>query len=107
MSTTHPCAAIYCRVSSPKQEDGYSLDDQRWRDASKSAYDIDPEAAPVVQRIFRALASGRSFRGIAVDLMRDGIPAPAGGRAWNDTTIRNIARHPGYTGRAIAYGRRG
>ncbi len=93
------------RARSGKLIPGYKvLYGYRWRDASKSAYDIDPETAPIVQRIFRELAAGRSYRGMALDLTRDGIPTPAGAPDWTDSTIRKLIRHPGYTGQAVAYG---
>lgn len=48
---------------------------------------IEPSEAPIVDRIFREYAAGKSPRAIARDLNRDGILGPSG-RAWSDTTIR-------------------
>ena len=48
---------------------------------------IEPSEAPIVERIFREFAAGKSPRAIARDLNRDGIPGPSG-RPWSDTTIR-------------------
>ena len=47
---------------------------------------IDPEQATVVRRIFADYAAGKSAKRIAVELNREGIPAPSGG-AWGFSTI--------------------
>jgi site-specific DNA recombinase len=52
---------------------------------------INEAEAVIVHRIFREFAAGRSPRGIATDLNRDGIPGPFG-HTWGDTTIRGHAR---------------
>ena len=51
---------------------------------------INEAEAAIVCRIFREFAFGKSPRGIATDLNRDGIPGPFG-RSWGDTTIRGHA----------------
>lgn len=82
----------------------------RWLDAGNSkgqtkiAYQVDPETAPVVRRIFEELAAGRSLRAVADGLHDDGIPTPNGGRRWVYSTVQCIARHPGYAGEAWAFG---
>jgi DNA invertase Pin-like site-specific DNA recombinase len=43
----------------------------------KSRYLVDPETAPVVERIYREAVAGVSLRRIAGDLTRNGIPTPA------------------------------
>ncbi|QNG47753.1 recombinase family protein [Sphingobium yanoikuyae] len=48
---------------------------------------IEPSEVPIVERIFREFAAGKSPRAIARDLNADGIPGPSG-RPWSDTTIR-------------------
>ncbi|CAN5237475.1 hypothetical protein BH11PSE5_BH11PSE5_27100 [soil metagenome] len=48
---------------------------------------IEPDEVPVVNRIFREFAAGKSPRAIARDLNADGIAGPSG-RSWSDTTIR-------------------
>ncbi|ETW10682.1 site-specific recombinase [Roseivivax marinus] len=72
--------------------------------------EVDPEAAEVVQRIFRDYAGGMSPRKIAATLNVDGVPSPSGGK-WNDSTIRGNAkkrdgmlRNEAYVG-GIVYGR--
>jgi DNA invertase Pin-like site-specific DNA recombinase len=44
--------------------------------ADKTAYVVDPVAAPNVRRIFAAAMSGRPLRAIALDLNREGVPSP-------------------------------
>ncbi|MGF6227974.1 site-specific DNA recombinase [Inquilinus ginsengisoli] len=51
---------------------------------------INEAEAPVVPRIFREFAAGRSPHAIATGLNADGIPGPLG-REWADTTIRGHA----------------
>lgn len=48
---------------------------------------IEPSEVPIVERVFREFAAGKSPRAIARDLNTDGIPGPSG-RPWSDTTIR-------------------
>jgi len=56
---------------------------------------VNPEQADVVRRIFQEYVSGKSPRGIAADLNREGIPSPRGGQ-WNASTINgNKARRNG------------
>jgi site-specific DNA recombinase len=53
------------------------------------------EEARIVRRIFRAFATGKSPKAIAVELNKDGIPGPLG-RAWGDTSIRgHVSRGTG------------
>ncbi len=57
--------------------------------------EIIAEEAEVVRRIFRAFAAGKSPKGIAVELNKEGIPGPLG-RAWGDTSIRgHVSRGSG------------
>jgi hypothetical protein len=48
---------------------------------------IEPSEVPVVERIFREFAAGKSPRAIARDLNAESVPGPSG-RAWSDTTLR-------------------
>lgn len=52
---------------------------------------LDPEAAAIVQRIFREYVAGKRPRAIAQDLNRDGI-APPRGTQWNASTINGNAK---------------
>jgi hypothetical protein len=70
--------------------------------------DLDPEAAPVVRRIFVEFVAGHGFYAIAEGLTRDGIPCPSAhdpsrnrhrcGIAWNKFAVRAILLNPRYTG---------
>ena len=74
--------------------------------------EVDPLAAPVVQRIFRMYVNkGRSFRSIAQILTDEGIPSPSAhdparnrhrdGRGWAFSAVRAILSNPSYTGRRV------
>jgi len=70
--------------------------------------DIDPEAAPVVRRIFALFIGGYGIYAIAEALTRDGILCPSAhdpgrnqhrcGVAWNKFAVRAILANPRYTG---------
>jgi DNA invertase Pin-like site-specific DNA recombinase len=70
--------------------------------------DLDPDAAPVVRRIFAEFTAGRGFYAIAEGLTRDDIPSPSAhdpernkhrsGIAWNKFAVRSILINPRYTG---------
>jgi hypothetical protein len=73
--------------------------------------DIDPEAMPVVVRIFAEFLAGHGFYGIAEGLTREGIPSPSAhdpgrnshrsGIAWNKFAVRAILTNPRYTGHQV------
>jgi site-specific DNA recombinase len=68
----------------------------------------DPEAAPVVERIFAEFLAGRGIFAIAEGLTRDRIPSPSAhdparnahrsGIAWAKGAVRAILTNPRYTG---------
>lgn len=76
----------------------------------------DPQAAPVVQRIFAMFLSGSGVLTIARTLNREGIPNPTayktaagirtapagrGGALWSDSTVRRLLRNRVYCGDAV------
>jgi hypothetical protein len=73
--------------------------------------DIDPEAAPVVRRIFALFTAGHGIYAIAEMLTHDGIPCPSAhdpgrnrhrcGIAWNKFAVRAILANPRYTGHQV------
>jgi DNA invertase Pin-like site-specific DNA recombinase len=75
--------------------------------------ELDPSAAPVVQRIFSEFIGGRGLYAIAERLTGDGIPSPsahdparnrhrqASGGAWSKVAVRAILQNPRYTGREV------
>jgi hypothetical protein len=72
---------------------------------------LDPEAAPVVKRIFAEFTDGHGFYAIAEGLTRDNIPSPSAhdpernshrsGIAWNKFAVRSILINPRYTGHQV------
>ena len=73
--------------------------------------EIDPAAAPVVQRIFDEYLNGRGLFAIAEGLTDDEIPSPSAhdparnrhrdGRAWAKSAVKAILQNPRYTGRLV------
>jgi site-specific DNA recombinase len=73
--------------------------------------ELDPEAAPVVRRIFAEFTAGHGYYAIAEGLTRDGIPSPSAhdpernphrsGIAWNKFAVRTILTNPRYTGHQV------
>jgi site-specific DNA recombinase len=61
-----------------------------------TTYEIEPAEAAIVRRIFEERAAGASLRRIAVGLDRDGIPTPAGGGVWGQSTLNRILDRPAY-----------
>lgn len=89
--------------------------------SEKEAYrfDVDPEAAPIVRRIFAEKLSGKSFREIARGLNSDNIPSPGklryirGQKAgkvsedniWLPSAVKQILKNPTYLG-DLVFGRK-
>jgi site-specific DNA recombinase len=71
----------------------------------------DPDAAPVVRRIFNEYLTGRGLYAIAEGLTRDGIACPSAhdrarnphrqGVAWSKMAVRAILANPRYTGHQV------
>lgn len=57
----------------------------------------DPELAPIIRRIFRDIADGRTPGRVARELNADGIPSPDGAE-WTRLSVRRIATNPAYAG---------
>lgn len=74
--------------------------------ADRTGYVLNPDTSPVVARIYRSVMEGQTLRGIARQLMDEGIPSPSGGRAWAISTISTMLHLPAYTGRAWSNYRR-
>lgn len=66
--------------------------------------EIDDATAPLVRRIFGAVASGVSCRALATQLNAEAVPTAGDGAMWRHNTIQRIITNPAYTGQA-AYGR--
>jgi DNA invertase Pin-like site-specific DNA recombinase len=73
--------------------------------------EVDPDAGPVVQRIFTEYLAGKGYHAIATELTRDGIPSPSAHdparnrhrdvRSWSKIAVRSILMNPRYTGRQV------
>jgi site-specific DNA recombinase len=75
----------------------------RWRGVDRSAYDVHPDAGPVIQRIFREVAEGATIRSVALRLTAEGTPTPTGGSRWSPSTLHTILKRRAYTGEAVAW----
>lgn len=85
------------------------------RNPQENTFDVDPEAAPIVRRIFLLRAEGTPFNTIAKLLNTEGIPSPGKLRClrgvsqsgrfaqseWIRGTIRKITSDPVYLGNRI------
>ncbi len=73
--------------------------------------EIDPTAAPIVERIFSEYLSGSGYHAIATALTADGIPSPSAHdparnrhrdmRSWSKIAVRSILINPRYVGREV------
>jgi len=82
-----PCPFGYRRVYDPSTGD-------------LVGQELDPEKAPVVERIFDELSRGVPLVRIAAGLDADGVPPPgARSRKWYRMRIREIALNPVYIGK--------
>lgn len=70
---------------------------------TKIGLDPDPATAPIVQRIFRELAEGKSRRAVCAGLDADGIPTPKGGALWDKSTLTHMVKNPVYWGEGYAF----
>jgi site-specific DNA recombinase len=75
----------------------------RWRDAERSALEPNPETAPVIQRIFRELAGGKSMRQVTRDLTQEGVPTAKGASHWDISSLHYLLRQETYIGNARAF----
>ncbi|MFL0194819.1 recombinase family protein [Clostridium sp. WILCCON 0269] len=59
---------------------------------------INQKEAEVVKRIYREYLEGKSYKGIAKELEKDGIPTGTGNKRWWDSTIIGILTNEKYCG---------
>lgn len=69
----------------------------RWERTS-GAWEVDPQQAQTVRRIFAEYAAGHSQLEITRNLRRDAVPTKSGGE-WHQGTVRGILANPAYVGR--------
>jgi len=75
----------------------------RWRDPERGALEPNPETAPIIQRIFRELADGKSMRQVTKDLTQEGVPTATGGSHWDISSLHYLLRQETYIGRASSF----
>lgn len=82
------------------------------RDGENHTYQINPETAPVLRRIFQMRLNGNGYKAIAVALNDDGLPSPFRylhlkgysnserfkNSIWISSTVRQILGNPAYLG---------
>lgn len=85
---------------SPRPPFGYVFN------AAKTAYDLDPDAEPIVRMVFEWAIAGVTLRGIVERLRERGIPSPTGQPRWQATTVRQMLLRPVYAGQAVAFATR-
>ena len=84
--------ADHCRYNGGRVLYGYNI-------TSDKKYSLHPQEAPVVERIFRAVANGTSYGEIISSLAKDGITRR--GSPWKPTSIHELLRNERYTGTYI------
>jgi len=63
--------------------------------------EIIPEEAEIVRFIFRLFMEGKTFSAIAKELMKKGIPTPAGKKDWQACVVQSILSNEKYKGDAL------
>jgi site-specific DNA recombinase len=71
--------------------------------ADKTAYVLDPIAAPIVRQIFDWALAGASLKGIATRLEDQRVSSPKGATTWCRGRLRDLLRCPTYAGNVTAY----
>jgi DNA invertase Pin-like site-specific DNA recombinase len=66
-------------------------------DTQRTKLDLDPVAAPIVQRVFQECISGKGLLEIARGLNRDGLTTRKG-KLWSKTTLHKVLRNEACTG---------
>jgi DNA invertase Pin-like site-specific DNA recombinase len=104
-------------IAAPFPLYGYQWADPDAR-RGKSRYTIDPETAPIVERIIREVAAGIPIHRVAFLLIEEHVPTPAQvliarglithhrfkmTAGWSRTMIQRIAANPAYCGQYVAF----
>ncbi len=72
----------------------------RYAGEKKGHYEIDPEQAPVVQRLFADFVAGKSISRIVTELNEEDVPTNSGEGRWHKPTVWNMLRSRAYLGEA-------
>jgi site-specific DNA recombinase len=73
----------------------------KWR-ADKGVYEVNPDTAPIVVKIFNWAAEGVAIRQICRRLKDEGILSPLGAALWSVTSVMHLIDNPAYYGKAAA-----
>jgi hypothetical protein len=68
---------------------------------ARDAYEVEPEAATVVRRIFSLVAAGQSLHGVKRVLDSEGVPTPEGACTWSRQFIRRVILDDAYKPHAL------
>jgi hypothetical protein len=81
---------------------GFRFPDERHRDGrlKKERLIADPVTGPIMQRMFKAVATGATLRGLKTSLDREHIPTPMGKKLWDVAVISRLLHNPLYWGEA-------
>jgi site-specific DNA recombinase len=63
---------------------------------ARTAYEVEPEAAAVVRRVFTLVAGGGSLHGVKRILDSEGVPTPEGSRTWSRQFLRRMILDDAY-----------
>ena len=72
-----------------------------YRKGSDGKPEIVPEEAATVRKIYSLYMEGKTTRGIAAFLTKEGIPTPGGKTNWQASTVRSILTNEKYKGDAL------
>lgn len=73
-----------------------------WTDATRTTLAVNEGQAIVVRRIFAALLTGSTLRGLATALATDRVPTPWIAPFWKASTIAKMVANPVYMGKPVA-----
>ncbi len=71
--------------------------------ADHVGFDLIPERAEIVQRVFREYLAGAGMESIAIGLNRDGVPQFGRGTAWMRSYISKILKNPAAIGTYVPH----
>lgn len=66
----------------------------------RDRYEIDPDTAPIVQRIFQWYVEGVPLLGITQQLNDNGVLNPTGTGLWRRAVVQKLIKNPAYKGEA-------
>jgi site-specific DNA recombinase len=73
----------------------------RYAGEKKGRYEVDPEQAPIIRRIFADFVAGKSLSSIVAELNAEGVPTNTGMGKWHKPTIWRLLSNRSYLGEAV------